>query len=640
MRQVRRFFEAARQCTAAALCLSSVTWAQEVAIEPVRPSAPILVRPYLPATVPPVRVANSARLRDLIRAGTLYLTAQDAIALALENNIDVEVSRYNPLLATWRLERAEAGGALPGVPSSASQAGSVASGQGVAGSQAAAGVSIAGTNPNANRTANATITQIGPVTQNLDPTLQETTTFSHNTVPQPNLVQSLIPAVVSNTHVYTGALQQGFVSGGGVSVNYSEHFLSENAPTDVLNPSMAPNLSISAQHNLLRGFGVAVNARTITVARMNIGTTDLNFKARVIGIVAQVLNLYYNLAAAYEDLKSKRNTDEVARTFLDDVNKRVNIGSIAPTELINAQAQAVRSRQAVVDSEASREQQEVALKNMISRTGIGDPVLAGVRIVPIDPIQMPASDNLGPIDEMVKQALANRSDLAAEQANERASEVSALGTRNGVLPNLQVFGAESHAGLAGTPRLVPTRSGVQTADPYFVGGIGNALGQLFRRNFPTERIGAFYQGPIGNNQAQSDYAIDLLQLRQTQLNTRKDLNQVEVDVRNYVVALQQARARYDAAVQNRRLQQELFDAEQKKFLLGASVPYNVTLQQRDLITAQSAEVTALVSYATARVALDQALGTTLETNHVSIGEARNGRVARKSELPATLPERQ
>jgi outer membrane protein TolC len=640
MRQVRRFFEAARQCTAAALCLSSVTWAQEVAIEPVRPSAPILVRPYLPATVPPVRVANSARLRDLIRAGTLYLTAQDAIALALENNIDVEVSRYNPLLATWRLERAEAGGALPGVPSSASQAGSVASGQGVAGSQAAAGVSIAGTNPNANRTANATITQIGPVTQNLDPTLQETTTFSHNTVPQPNLVQSLIPAVVSNTHVYTGALQQGFLSGGGVSVNYSEHFLSENAPTDVLNPSMAPNLSISAQHNLLRGFGVAVNARTITVARMNIGTTDLNFKARVIGIVAQVLNLYYNLAAAYEDLKSKRNTDEVARTFLDDVNKRVNIGSIAPTELINAQAQAVRSRQAVVDSEASREQQEVALKNMISRTGIGDPVLAGVRIVPIDPIQMPASDNLGPIDEMVKQALANRSDLAAEQANERASEVSALGTRNGVLPNLQVFGAESHAGLAGTPRLVPTRSGVQTADPYFVGGIGNALGQLFRRNFPTERIGAFYQGPIGNNQAQSDYAIDLLQLRQTQLNTRKDLNQVEVDVRNYVVALQQARARYDAAVQNRRLQQELFDAEQKKFLLGASVPYNVTLQQRDLITAQSAEVTALVSYATARVALDQALGTTLETNHVSIGEARNGRVARKSELPATLPERQ
>jgi outer membrane protein TolC len=630
-----------RRCLAAGLSLACATWpaaAQESSIEPMRPRAPVLVRPYLAPSVPQARLRNSDRFRELIRAGTLYLTVQDAIALTVENNIDLEVSRYNPLAAAWQVERAEAGGALPGVPSTASQAFSVASGQGVLGSQAAAGVSIAGAGGNANRTVNASITQIGPVTQTLDPIVQESTSFAHTSNPQPDVVQSLTINLISNTHVYTGSYQEGFLSGGAVSVNYSDHYLNENSPSDVLNPSVAPNLSVGAQQNLLRGFGIRVNARTITVAKMNRGITDLNFKTQLIGIVSQVLNQYYGLAAAYEDLKAKRNAAEVAQTFLADVNREVNIGSVAPTDLINAQSQAVTSQQAVVDSAASLAQQEVALKNLLSRAGLADPVLTNARIVPLDPLPIPTREALPPVDAMVTQALANRSDLAAEAATDQASEVSAIGTRNGVLPTLEVFGAESHAGLAGVPRTVAANGQVETANQYFIGGSGTALGQILRRNFPTERIGAFYQAPIGNRQALADQAIDQLQLRQSQLNTRKDRNQVEVDVRNYIVALQQARSRYEAAVQNSQLQQALLDAEQKRFRLGASTPYNVTLQQRDLITAQSAEVAALDSYSGARVALDQTLGTTLEVNHVSIAEARNGRVERKSALPVALPE--
>jgi outer membrane protein len=629
------------RCLAAGLSLGCATWmctAQEPSIEPVRPHAPVIVRPYLAPSVPPARLRNSDRFRELIRAGTLYLTVQDAIALALENNIDLEVSRYNPLASAWQVERAEAGGALPGVPSTASQAFSVASGQGVLGSQAAAGVSIAGAGGNSNRTVNASITQIGPVTQTLDPLVQESTTFAHTSNPQPDVVQSLTTNLISSTHIYTGSYQQGFLGGGAVSVSYSEHYLNENSPSDVLNPSVAPNLSVGAQQNLLRGFGVAVNARNITVAKMNLSTTDLNFKTQLIGIISQVLNQYYGLAAAYEDLKAKRNAAEVAQTFLADVNREVNIGSVAPTDLINAQAQAVTSQQSVVDSGASLAQQEVALKNLLSRTGLADPLLLNARIVPLDPLPLPTREALPPVDAMVTQALANRSDLAAEEATDKASEVSDLGTNNGVLPTLEVFGAETNSGLAGVPRTVISNGQVETADKYFVGGIGTALGEVFRRNFPTNRVGAFYQAPIGNRQALADQAIDLLQLRQSQLNTRKDRNQVEVDVRNYLVALQQAQSRYEAAVQNRQLQQQLLDAEQKRFRLGASTPYNVTLQQRDLITAQSAEVAALDSYSASRIALDQTLGATLEVNHVSIGEARNGRLERRSGLPAVLPE--
>ncbi|HEV2688406.1 MAG TPA: hypothetical protein VGV35_07620, partial [Bryobacteraceae bacterium] len=278
-RRMERLRNGARQCVAVALCYSialgwtQTAWAQAVSIEPVRPQAPLLWRPYLPATVPPIRLANSTRLHDLIKAGTLYLTAQDAIALALENNIDIEVARYNPILATWQLERAEAGGALPGVPSGASQAGSVASGQGVAGSQAAAGVATGG-NAGARGGGNVTISQIGPVTQNLDPILQETSSFSHASQPQFNVTQSGTPVLIDATRVFTGSLQQGLLSGGTVSVNYSEHYLKENAASDLLNPSVAPVLSASFQHNLLRGFGTAVNGRTITVAKMNVRTSD------------------------------------------------------------------------------------------------------------------------------------------------------------------------------------------------------------------------------------------------------------------------------------------------------------------------------------------------------------------------------
>jgi hypothetical protein len=206
-----------------------------------------------------------------------------------------------------------------------------------------------------------------------------------------------------------------------------------------------------------------------------------------------------------------------------------------------------------------------------------------------------------------------------------------------LLPNLVAFASENQAGSAGTAHTVVQGPVIETPDPYFVGGIGTALGQVFRRNFPSENAGAFLRAEVRNRQAQADYGIDQLQLRQQQLQTEKSLKQVQVDIMNAVVALRQARARYETAIQNRVLQQQLFEGEEKKFTLGSSTPYNVVQQQRDLAAAQSSEVAALVTYSNARVALDQATGRTLETNHISIAEARAGKVAQASSLPAVLP---
>lgn len=619
-----------RKCLAgllALLCPSSA-WAQQASIAPEPSSAPSLFRPYLAPEVPPVRLANSPRIGELVRAGTLYLRAQDAVALALENNIDIEIARYTPLILDWNLTRAQAGGLLPGVPSNASQAGTVASGQGVAGSQQAAGVSIPGTSSGRTQSTNASISQVGTVTQTLDPIVQESSTFSHTTTVEPNSQQSITPVLVSQTRVHSASIQQGFLTGGSLTFAYNDHYLNENSPTDLLNPSSATSFSLSLQHNLLQGFGIAVNARTITVAKMNRNTSDLAFQTTVSNVIFQVLNLYYSLAASYEDLKAKASAASTAAGFLAEVNERVRIGTVAGFDSIAAERQAVSTEEARVEAETTLRQQEIQLENLLSRNGTADPVLRNVHILPVDPIRIPDRDEIRLVDELIKEAIANRTDLASEKEREAASALNNLGTRSAVLPSGVVFANLSQTGLAGTipPRVV----GSSVAPPAsLVGGLGTALGQVLRRDYPSESIGAAYFTPLINRQALADYAIDELTLRQTQLSDRKDFNQVQVDVGNAVIALRQARARYEASVRNRVLQEELYRAERRRFELGTSISYNVNQQQRDLIAAQSSEIDARVVYMNARLLLDRTTGEILSANHVTLAEARQGKVIRQ-----------
>lgn len=612
--------------------------AQQNGIEPERPQALILWRPYLPATVPPARLANSGRLQGLVRAGKLYLSAQDAIALAIEDNIDLENARYSFPLMQWNLERSEAGGALPGVPSGASQSASVASGQGVLGSQQAAGVNLPGFRGGSSGTVNATVSQVGPVTPVFDPSIQESTVFSHRSNPQANIVGSLTANLIQGTRIYSGTYQEGLATGGSITINYQDHYLNENSPLDVLNPSVVPALSFSIQQNLLQGLGIAVSKRNINAAKINVQLSDLNFKTQVTGTVVNVLNAYYSLVAAYEDVRAKQEAQETAGRFYDESKRRLDLGALSQLDVTTAQNQVASSQLALVNSQATLQQQQIQLKNLISRTGASDPLIGEADIVPLDHMTIPAADNIPPIKDLVREALANRSDLLAEQGNLKATEITNIGTVNGLLPSAGVLASRSTQGLAGAPQTAnfPGFPPVQS-DPYFRGGMGNALAQVFQQNFPTESVGVFGAIQIHDRVAEADYGIDQLSLRQQQLLAAKDANQAQVDITNSVVALRQARARYEAAVQSRILQQQLLDAEEKKFNFGASTPYNVVVEQRDLASAQAAELAALASYQSARISLDQTTGSTLEANHVSLIEAEKGKISGTSSLPATLP---
>lgn len=599
-----------------AYLLALTTLSQAQSIAPVRPTGTIFKRPYVAVTAPPVRMANSPRLNDLLRAGQLYLSARDAVQLALENNIDIEVARYGPIVSDWRLQRAEAGGALPGVPSAASQAGQVASGQGVTGSQNAAGVAGGG-GAGGQQGGNASITQIGPVTQNLDTVLQQTSTFAHTSTPQTNVTQSAINTLISDTRNQTGSLQQGLITGGQVTIRFSQSYLKENSPTNILNPTVAPSLQFSFQHSLLNGLGRRVNARQITVAKVNRRTADLTFETSVINVVNQVLDAYYTLVAAIEDRRGKAVAAETADTFLADTKREIELGAGAPPDQIAAENEVVTSRQALIAAETTIEQQELRLKNLISRNGLTDPALLAASIVPTDRIEIPEKEDLPPIEELVKQARLKRVDLISEKSGLETSEESALGTASGLLPNIQAFGGITQAGLAGAPGLPPANP-----DPKFIGGTGTALGQVFGGDFQTRRIGVFASVPMKNRQAQADHAIDRLSIRQSELNYAKHQQQLEVDIASAIATLRQARVRHEYAQRNLKLQRELLAAEQKKLTFGASKPYNVIVQRRDLATAQAAGISALTTYIKAKISLERSLGRTLESNEIAIASVR------------------
>jgi len=582
-----------------------------------KPHGPLLVRSYMPTSVPPVNVHNSDHLQRLIRAGRLYLTVQDAIAVAIENNLDLEVDRYGPLNAEWLLQRAEAGGPLRGVTNGSTLVNQATSGQGVAGSQAAAGLSQNNTGT-AGGNGGAIISQIGPVTQTLDPALQNATVFSHITTPEPITIQSGTAALVDTHHVVNTLLQQGLLSGGYAQVSANESYLNENAATDLLNPSVAPVVQIYIRHNLLQGFGTGVNGRFIRVAQKNLQGAQETFRSQLLNVVSNVLNLYWDLVTDNDDLAVRQRAVDQAQKFYDDTRRQIELGVIPRFEATRAQSRLTNARQLLAIAQATAEQQQNLLKNAISRNGLEDPMVDAAEVVTLDRIEVPEQDNLPALRELVATALRNRPDFALAKINDETAEISALGTASGVLPSLQGFAAISARGLSGTPQPQPVSSGLG-ADPYYKGGLGNALGEVFRDNFPSRSAGFLFQGYLRNHVAQGDYGVDQLQLRQGNLIERRNQNQLVVDISNYVVALRQARSRYSQAADSRKLLGELLEKSQQAFSFGAATISDVEAAQSALVTAQETEVATLAAYSHARISLDQVLGQTLEVNHVSVG---------------------
>lgn len=585
-----------------------------------RSQFPNLFGPYAPMRVAPPELANSPRVEQLIRDGKLQLSLQDAIALALENNLDISVQRYTPWLADAEILRQKAGNAFV----------------------------------------------------RFDPQVTSTFGWDRRSIPvnNPFLAGTGLVALTALTNQTTQAnfqYTQGFHTGTSYSITMNNTRQSTTSPAQLFNPSIQSQLFFGFSQPLLNGFGFLPNTRFLKIARNNRRVADLTFADQVIRTVSQVQNLYWDLVFAREDVNVKGRSLELAEKLYNDNKRQVEIGTLAPIEVVRAEAEVARTRQDLIVAQTFLLQMQTLVKNAVTKNPM-DAALLTAEIVPVEAVTQPAPVEVQPLPEAVKEAWEKRPDVRQAQIDLETRALTVRATRNALLPTLILSGQYGGTGLAGNAqRRVTTPTGTFTSDPespvvnaggtpvmvdgqpVFLGtpvvtssttltpaGLGEALRSLKDFNFPTYSVQLSLTIPIKNRAAQAENARALLEQRQSETRLQQLQNSVVVEVRNAQIALEQNQARLEAAQKSRELAEQTLDAEQKKYQLGASTIFFVIQAQRDLAQARSGEVRAQTELLKARVEFDRALGRTLETNKIDLAEAQSGQVSRDTRIPGRV----
>jgi outer membrane protein TolC len=585
--------------------------------------------PYTSPVFPQVGLSNSPRLESLMRAGKLYLSLSDAIALAVENNLDVEVERYIFPLAEADLLRAQSGATAIGIPTAVLP--------GIATSPA---VSLLG-NTSAGLSASGALTLL-PLGESFDPFINGTVLWGHATSPQSNTILVGTTELVATNKTANFNISQTFLTGGTVTLSFNNLDQTQNSFRNTINPAITSSLDLTITQPLLQGFGLAVNNRPIRVARNDLKAADLVFKQQLINTVANVVQLYWTLVAANLNVDVKKQAVDVSARLVSDNQKQVEVGTMAPIEIVRAEAQVASDQQALVLAQSTVLQLEAVLKSALSRNGLSGQAVSDARVVALDQIHIPEVEPVQPIQDLVAKALENRPDLAQSNIQIDNSRIALQGYKNALLPTLNAVADLRNNALIGSqntvfgPPLTPNGllQAPPVADSFFVGGFGGVLGQLFGRNFPNYSVGVNLTIPLRNRAAQSNIATAALNLRMSELTVQRQVNQIRVDIQNALIALQEARAQHQAAVKQRDFEVQTVDADQKKLALGATTVYQLIQDERDLSTAGESIAAAEAAYAQARAQLDVATGATLQNNNVEFDEAKSGRVTRP---PNPLP---
>ena len=620
------------------LCVGLTCFAQspEVSIQEPKPYPVVgrFLKPFhiQPRVVGPALLSNTPRLESLVRGGNLYLSVQDVIAVALENNLDIAIQRYAPVLASEVLRRTQSGQFLRNVglpisdgPQSVSLAGVTS---GVVGlPDTGTGVGSGG----------GLVVSIGTTPPGLDPTLFASGGFQHQTTPEDNLYVVGVPSLVADYRSYTAGYFQEFITGTAVQILYTSTRVKVNSPDFAVNPFTNGDLDLQIQQPLLQGWGIAVNNRYMRVAKNNAKVSDLQLKRQVVKTVSAILNLYWDLVSFNEAIRIRELALATAQKLLEGNQHQAELGTLPKIEVTRAAAEVSSAKENLLIAQTNVAQQETVLKNALSRNGVASPWLDEVHVIPLDSIKVPEKEDLKPTAELVNQALQTRPELEQARITLESFKINLAGTRNALLPTLNAFAEFTNNGLTGAANPLNTNPQNVPA-PYVLGGYDNLLGQIIERHFPNYTVGFSLNVQIRNRAAQADYVADQLAVRQNELQLQKEVNQVRVDVKNAVIGLQQARARYETAVATRSLAQQTLDSETNRFKFGESTIAQVVQTQRDMATAQDAEVQAMANYTHAKVTFDEAVGQTLDTNGISMQEAVAGRVARESSIPANVPQ--
>jgi outer membrane protein len=611
-----------------------------------------IIRGYKSPNPDPVRLSNSPRFQNLIRDGKLYLTLQDAVALALENNLDIELERYTPQIAETEVLRAEAGNLLRGIPTTV-QEGTAGVGPPQASGDIQANGALplgGGVVPALNNLTGPGITtdlsiigsiplSTGPALPDLDPTIIASASWNHTSEPQNSTFLPNLLSLNADTTVASLGIQKGFSSGGAVSLTWNTTYQKINDPLFLDNPATYSNINLTFIQPLLQGFGRAVNNRYIRIARNNRNVSQNVFKQQLISTVYAAIRLYWDLVSLTEDVRVRGEAVASAKRLLEDTRQSLSEGTAAPIDVTRTQAEVSRRQRDLDVARTLARLQNQILKDYLTRTAI-DPAVAAIEIVPVDRPQFIEDEKLSELGDLVATGLRLRPDLTQAHLQLENSQISLKGSRSAVLPQLNLVASAQNSSLVGDPNpflLGLPGAASPIANPFFLGSFGDGMRQVFHRNFPDYGAGVSLNIPLTNKSARADVARDQLQLRQQQIRLRELEKQVQLEITNGLIAVQQARDTYHAARQERIFEEENVQAETERLTVGASTSYLVIQYQRDLTAARSAEVSALSAYVEAKAALQRAIGTILDENGVSMSDALRGVVARPSLPPPQKP---
>jgi len=663
-----RVFHAIRPAAAVlvAAVLVPAGWAQEVSSMPSAPSAqmpgqrvvsssqpydvqqfskpqshfPNPVGPYTPRHVPPPNLANTSRIDSLMHDGKLYISMNDAIALALENNLDLAIARYNLNIADTDVWRAKAGfntilGVNNGVVQNTPGGGvgglgtQVGSGQG--GTSVGAGGAGAGTSGLVQSTLGS-----GPLISSFDPIITGTLQIDHNSV-LPSSTFS--PTSSLNTTTGNFTYQQGFSWGTNMTVGFNNSRQAiGDAPFQPLSPQLISSFNFKLTQHLLQGFGFAPNTRFIRIAKNNREISDVAFRLQITTTVDQIENMYWDLVYAYENVRVQREQLAFAQKTLSDTQKQVEIGTLAPIEVVRAQSTVASNQQTLTVALTNLQLQQLLMKNALSRTLV-DPVLADAEVIPTSTMALQAEELVTPTQDLVNDALSHRPELAEARINLTNTGISNKAIRSALLPAVDLFAYYGGAGLGGSqnptnlcsnPDSVP---GFCAETPVPTVGYGGTLNQLVNSTAPDKGAGINVTIPLRNRAAQSIQVRGELEYRQAQLLLQQTENRVRIEVRNAQFGVQQNRASVASAQAAVDLARQSLDAEQKKYALGASTSTLVLQYQSGLTTAEVTLVSAQAAYEKAQIELDRATGLLLDHSGVLIGDAERGEVSHMPNIP-------
>jgi outer membrane protein len=618
---------------------------------------PNLIAPYKAHTIPAPNLSNTPRIEVMLQNGKLMLSMNDAIALALENNMDIAIQRYNMGIADTDLLRTKAGSTFLGTPFGVVQntPGGTTGGLGSTTGTGPGGTSAGAAGAGAGLGGIVTSTLgLGPTVTSFDPIVSANLQMDRNYL-QSSSIFSPVPVGNTNTGSANFSYLQGFQWGSNISVGFNNTHITSNNPTNTYTPFLSSNLQFRWTQHLLQGFGFAPNRRFIQIAKTNREISDVVFRLQVITTVDQIENMYWDLVNAYENVRVQQDALGLANKTLSDNKKQVEIGTLAPIEVVRAESTVATNQQALTVAQTNLELQQLLMKNALSRTLV-DPALADAEVIPTDTMLLPESEPVIPTQDLVDSALSRRAELAEARMSLHNTATSNKAVRNNLLPSLDLFAYYGGSGIGGNvnPILSACQPGQNPisdfcfdpnrAAPPFRStnnvGYGNTLSQLVNSSSPDKGLGVTLSIPIRNRAAQALQIRSELEYRQAQMRLQQIENQIRIEVRNAQFAVQQNRAGVSAAQAAVDLAQQSLEAEQKKYALGASTTTLVLQQSSALTQSRSNLVGARAAYEKARVELDRATGQLLEHNGIDLSDAESGVVNKMPAVPYAQPRSQ